>query len=375
MYQLLRPVLFRLPPHTAHELAFRALSIPEHVAPLRRLLGAFFRPAGPAVETLGLSFPSPVGVAGGFDKDGRCPRALAALGFGFLELGTVTALPQEANPAPNLFRLPLDQALINRLGFPNRGAAALAGRLRRHRPDIPVGISIGKSRKIPVEDLEAVIADYVQSFHTVQEVADFVVVNISSPNTKNLRAIQRADAARALLSALAARRLPRPGKRPLPLLLKVAPDLSHEDYEALLDVADEVNLDGVVATNTTLAREGLRSPSSWVASLGDGGLSGPPLKERARAMIAQARRRLPRATLIGVGGISTVDDARAMLDAGADLLQLYTSFIYEGPSLPARLSRGLITPPAARRSRLHSAPWPPGTPANIPASDAPGGWS
>ncbi len=338
MYRLLRPALFRLPPHIAHELAFRALALPEHVAPLRRLLGALFRADGPPVRAMGLSFPNPVGVAGGFDKDGRCPRALASLGFGFVELGTVTALAQEANPAPNLFRLPLHRALINRLGFPNRGAEALARRLATHRPDVPVGISIGKSRKIDVDEPGAVEADYLASFRAVRAAADFVVVNVSSPNTANLRAMQRADAARPLLASLAAERA---RGRPLPLLLKVAPDLEDDAFAALLDVVDEVGLDGVVATNTTIARQGLRSPAPWVAGLGPGGLSGPPLRLRARAMIATARARLPHATLIGVGGIASVDDARAMLDAGADLIQLYTGFIYEGPGLPSRICRGL----------------------------------
>ncbi|MDW8249605.1 MAG: quinone-dependent dihydroorotate dehydrogenase, partial [Myxococcales bacterium] len=352
MYKLLRPALFQLPPHAAHELAFLALSIPEHIPPLRRLLAAIFQAPGPRVQALGLSFPNPIGLAGGFDKDGRCPLALAALGFGFVELGTVTAQPQKANPPPNLFRLPMDRALLNRLGFPNRGAAALARRLRHRRPPVPVAISIGKSRNIPVEDLDAVIADYSASFDAVSDVADLVVINISSPNTANLRAIQRADIARVLLSTLIARR-PLRRARPLPLLLKVAPDLSREDYEALLDVVDTTGLDGVVATNTTVSREGLRSPASWVASLGAGGISGPPLRERARTMIALARHRLPHATLIGVGGISSVDHARAMLDAGANLLQLYTGFIYEGPSLPGHLARGLLTSPSPP-IRLHS---------------------
>jgi dihydroorotate dehydrogenase len=338
VYRLLRPALFRLPPHAAHELAFRALALPEHVAPLRRLLAAALPASGPLVRAMGLSFPNPVGVAGGFDKDGRCPRALAALGFGFVELGTVTAQAQQANPAPNLFRLPLDHALINRLGFPNRGAEALAARLIAHRPGVPVGISIGKSRVVPVDDPGAVARDYLASFRAVRAVADFVVVNVSSPNTTDLRAIQRADSARALLSALLDERAR--GRR-VPVLLKVAPDLDADTYAALLDVVDEVGLDGVVATNTTVSRQGLRSPPDQVASLGAGGLSGPVLRERARAMISTARARLPRATLIGVGGITSVDDARAMLAAGADLLQLYTGFIYEGPSLPSRLCRGL----------------------------------
>ncbi|RYE89356.1 MAG: quinone-dependent dihydroorotate dehydrogenase, partial [Myxococcales bacterium] len=253
-YAWLRPALFRLDPHDAHALAFRALDVAERVAPLRALLAALHPAEGPAVETMGLRFRNPVGLAGGLDKDGRAPRALAALGFGFLELGTVTARAQEANPRPNLFRLPDDRALINRLGFPNAGAAALGRRLAGHRPEVPVGVSIGKSRAVPVDDLTLVRDDYLASLRAVQGAADFVVVNVSSPNTANLRAMQRADAARDLLGALVAAR--DEGLRRVPLLLKIAPDLDRDAHEALLDVVDAVGLDGVVATNTTVARDG-----------------------------------------------------------------------------------------------------------------------
>jgi dihydroorotate dehydrogenase len=345
LYHWLRPLLFRLSPHAAHRLAMGALGLPEQVAPVRRLLARAFRVQDPALEVLamGLRFPNPVGVAGGLDKDGRCPHALAALGFGHVELGTVTAEAQEANPLPNLFRLPDDEALINRLGFPNKGAPALAARLASRfasgRPEVPVGVSIGKSRRVPIEDEKAVIDDYLASFRAVRGVADFVVVNVSSPNTKDLRAMQRAGAAGALLGALLEERS---RGAFVPLLLKVAPDLDSEDYEALLGVVADLALDGLIATNTTTRREGLRTPPARLAEIGPGGLSGPPLRLRSRAMVQRARERLgPRPCIIGVGGVRTPEDVTAMLGAGANLVQLYTSFIYEGPGLPARLARGL----------------------------------
>ena len=343
LYRWLRPLLFRLSPHAAHQLALGALGLPEHIAPVRHLLARALQQRDPALEltTMGLRFPNPIGVAGGLDKDGRCPRALAALGFGHLELGTVTAEAQAANPLPNLFRLPEDEALINRLGFPNKGAHALAARLESALPPVPTGISIGKSRSVPIEDEKAVIDDYRVSFRAVRRAADFVVVNVSSPNTANLRAMQRAGAARPLLEALLEERS---RGAYVPLLLKVAPDLDSEDYEALLEVVSALALDGLVATNTTTRREGLRTPPARIAAIGAGGLSGPPLRLRSRAMVQQARQRLgPRPCIIGVGGVREVADVAAMLQAGANLVQIYTAFIYEGPGLPGRLARGLLT--------------------------------
>lgn len=292
------------------------------------------------VKKMGLTFANPIGIAGGFDKDGRCPRALEALGFGFVELGTVTAIAQAANPAPNLFRLPADKALINRLGFPNLGAAALARRMQSVKLQIPVGISIGKSRVVDVENTDAVINDYLESLRAIAPVSDFVVVNVSSPNTANLRAMQRAESANALLSRLR----DDPSAKGRPLLLKIAPDLDDDALEALLGVVKQVGLDGVIATNTTISREGLATPSDIVSSLGAGGLSGPPLRERALRFVAKARQALgPDATVVGVGGIGSVEHVRAFLEAGADLCQLYTAFIYEGPSLPGRLCRDLLS--------------------------------
>ncbi len=335
MYRLLRPLLFRLPPHAAHSLGGAALSILDALH-FNTPLNLSARP----IETMGLTFAHPVGLAGGFDKNARWPHALASLGFAFLELGTVTATAQAENPRPNLFRLPADRALINRLGFPNDGANAIAERYQhatRSRPvGVPVGFSIGKSRSVPIDALDKVIDDYRASLRAIAPVADFVVVNISSPNTNHLRALQDRDQARRLLAALREEL----GTQALPLLVKVAPDMSVETLDELLTIIAELNLAGIVATNTTVSREPLRTPKGEVEAMGAGGLSGPPLKASALRFVKHARAFLgPKATIIGVGGIETSDDVNRYLDAGANLIQIYTSFIYEGPGLPRRLAQ------------------------------------
>jgi dihydroorotate dehydrogenase len=339
----IRPLLFSLPPAAAHELALGALAPVEHVAPLRACVRALLAPPRDerlVVRAMGLEFAHPLGVAAGLDKEARRPCALAALGFAHVEVGTVTAHPQAANPRPNLFRLPADRALVNRLGFPNSGAVAIARRLAASRPTlrVPVGVSIGKSRSVPVDDLEAVVADYVASLQAVRGVADFVVVNVSSPNTAGLRSMQEGGHARALLSTLKA------GAEGRPLLVKMAPDLDDAQIEALLAVVDEVQLAGVVATNTTITRPALATRTERVTSIGAGGLSGPPLRARALDVVRRVRTRLGRkVTIIGVGGIETADHAIAFVRAGADLLQMYTGFIYEGPGAPRRIARGLAS--------------------------------
>jgi len=345
MYGLLRELLFTLTSADAHALGIATLEALEAAGPLREALAARLAPP-PSLATsrMGLRFPSPVGLAGGFDKNAVAPRALAALGFGFLELGTVTAAPQEPNPPPNLFRLPDDRALVNRLGFPNDGAAAVAARHARTRSDgpmpVPVAFSIGKSRAVPVDVLPAVVDDYLASFRAVRGVADFVVVNVSSPNTKGLRALQGPELARALLQAL--REESERGERRVPLLLKISPDLAQGELDALVTVVQETRLDGVIAANTTLSRGGLVSRPSVVADIGVGGLSGPPLRGRVLEVLPRLRAALGAdATLVAVGGVSDAADVRRCLDAGADLVQLYTSFIYEGPGLPSRLAREL----------------------------------
>ena len=344
----LRPLLFLLPPDTAHELAFAALGPVEHLGWLRAVVRAAVGAprGGPAgrtgsrigVRRMGLDFPSILGLAGGFDKNARRPRALAALGFGHLELGTVTARAQQANPPPNLFRLPADRALVNRLGFPNEGAQRLAGRLRGSRAavGVPIGVSIGKSRVVAVDDLEAVVADYLAAYDAVRDVADFVVVNVSSPNTAGLRTMQARDHARTLLSALRARAA---GSR---LLVKIAPDLDDAQLEDILAVVEEIRLDGVVATNTTIGRRELATDPARVEAVGAGGLSGPPLRRRALEVVRRVRARLGREiVVIGVGGIETAEHALAHVRAGADLVQMYTGFVYEGPLSAARIGREL----------------------------------
>jgi dihydroorotate dehydrogenase len=348
VYALARPLLFRLSPHAAHAVATMALSPLEYVPPLRALARALFRPRDPrlASKVLGIDFPGPVGLAGGFDKNALRPRALAALGFGHLELGTVTARPQASNPLPNLFRLQRDRALVNRLGFPNEGAERVVHRIdaRKVSAFVPVGVSIGKSRDVPLEPLEPVIADYIESLRAALTVASFVVVNVSSPNTKNLRAMQGASLARALLSAVVLAN--RASARPRPMLVKIAPDLSDAELEALLAVVEEVGLDGVVATNTTIARQSLKTSAHDVDAIGAGGLSGPPLRARALEVVTRVRARLGTSVaVIGVGGIERGEHALAMLRAGADLVQLYTGMIYEGPlvawSIHRELSRAM----------------------------------
>jgi len=339
---VLRRLFFLLPPDVAHATALAALAPAEHWGWVRRAVRAALsetRDERLIVRALGLEFPSPIGLAGGFDKEAQRPRALAALGFGHLELGTVTARPQTANPRPNLFRLPADRALINRLGFPNGGAQRVAARVRSARAEIPVptGISIGKSRVVPIDDVEAVVADYMAAFDAVSDAADFVVANVSSPNTTGLRAMQGREHARALLGALAARR-----KNSTRLLVKIAPDLDDAQIEDLLAVVEEVGIDGVVATNTTVSREGLSTPDPRVRAIGAGGLSGPPLRARSLQVVRRVRARLGRkVVVVGVGGVENAEHAMALVRGGADLVQMYTGFIYGGPSTPSRIARDL----------------------------------
>jgi dihydroorotate dehydrogenase len=340
MYSVLRPLLFAVDPTTAHKVAMHGLGPVEHLAPLRAVVRAAYAFRAPELEVrkMGLVFPTPIGLAAGLDKNAERPRAFAALGFGHVELGTVTAEAQGPNPPPNLFRLPRDRALVNRLGFPNEGAAAVAARIGRRREGIgvPIGVSIGKSRSVPLEPLDGAIADYLTSFRAVAGVADFVVVNVSSPNTKDLRALQAADVARVLFAALKK-------EAALPILVKIAPDLSDEAIDAVCDEAKSAELAGVVATNTTISRDGLETSSRDVERIGAGGLSGRPLFGRALGVVKRVRARMgPGPCVIGVGGVDSTESALAMLRAGADLVQIYTAFIYRGPDLPGAIARGLL---------------------------------
>ncbi|HEY2365565.1 MAG TPA: quinone-dependent dihydroorotate dehydrogenase [Polyangiaceae bacterium] len=339
VYALAKPFLFGLDPDTAHAIATFSLGPLEHLGFLRALIRPRRDPRK-VTRAMGLEFPTAIGLAGGFDKNAKRARSLAALGFGFLELGTVTARAQDANPRPNMFRLPADRALVNRLGFPNEGAARVAARFAPHKSavGVPVGFSIGKSRVVEIgEDPAPIVADYTEAFDAVAPVSDFVVVNVSSPNTKNLRALQGTALADTLLGALAKRA--RDSAKPL--LVKIAPDLDDADIDALCGVARAHGLAGVVATNTTVKREGLTTASDVVESIGAGGLSGPPLRARALSCVKRVRAALPDATIIGVGGIETGEDAAAMIDAGANLVQIYTSFVYRGPFAARKIAAEL----------------------------------
>lgn len=342
---MVRPVLFRLDPERAHGVAIGGLSLVSRVLevrPVRERIGARLPGAGPTSghEVMGLRFPTRVGVAGGLDKDGRALRAWPLLGFGFIEVGTVTAQAQPGNPRPRLFRLRRDEAVINRMGFNNRGSAALAQRLERVGPlPVPLGISIGKSKVTPVEDA---VDDYLLSLRRLHRFADYVAINVSSPNTPGLRTLQDAGSLRALLDALVSTSasLATQHGRSVPLVVKVAPDLSDTALEELVDVCLDHGVQGIVAANTTLRRDVL-SPGEPLASQG-GGLSGRPLLPRALEVVRQVRSHVgTRMAVIGVGGVRTPDDALRMLDAGADLVQLYTGLVYEGPGMVRRIAGAL----------------------------------
>jgi dihydroorotate dehydrogenase len=341
---ILRPILFRLPPERAHEVALESLAFTLGTKWARSLAVRRFScaPFG-ELRRFGLKFPNPVGLAAGFDKNGTATQYLAALGFGFIEVGTVTHQAQPGNPTPRLFRLPLDHALINRQGFNNKGAATLAAQLAAHRPDCVLGINIGKSRAVALEDAAS---DYLASFELVHRHADYVVVNVSSPNTPNLRELQRPEALFALLNALQKRNQElasvHPRRVTVPLLVKIAPDVEEKDLEAIVEIALRAELAGIIATNTTTNRVGLQTTPGEVEACGAGGLSGAPLRSRSTEIIA-ALYRLTRGrmTIIGVGGIFTAHDAWEKISAGASLLQLYTGFIYQGPGIARDINEGL----------------------------------
>jgi len=344
-------VLQRIPAEFAHQVAFAALrlvmAIPGVRALARRLLG----PRDPSlrVRALGLDFPGPLGLAAGFDKDARGADALGALGFGFVEIGTVTAQGQPGNPRPRMFRLPEDHALINRMGFNNEGAEAAARRLarRQRRPgSLVVGVNIGKTKLV---DEAQAVDDYVASATRLAPLADYLVVNVSSPNTPGLRHLQAVEKLRPLLGAVRAACDAASPARRVPLLVKIAPDLADDDVDAVADLALELGLDGIIATNTTIARSPLATPPGRVAALGAGGLSGAPLKQRALEVLRRLRARVgERLVLVSAGGIESGADADERLRAGATLVQAYTGFIYGGPLWPRRVQRELARRRAGR---------------------------
>ncbi len=342
LYRAVRPLLFALEPETAHCLSLESLDVLNRFGAASAVASA--APSLP-VRVMGLDFPNPVGLAAGMDKDGEHLDGLAALGFGFIEVGAVTPRPQPGNPRPRLFRLPEAEALINRLGFNSRGVEVLVQNIVRSRFRGILGVNIGKNFDT---SNERAAEDYIACLRKVYEHASFVTANVSSPNTKNLRQLQHPAELDELLAALAAERerlAQQHGKR-VPFALKIAPDLDDAGIEAVADRVVARGIDAVIATNTTLSREGVER---LAASREPGGLSGMPLKARATAVVAKLRRILPASIpIIGVGGIASARDAREKLDAGASLVQLYTALVYRGPGLVGEIVRGLAAMKTAR---------------------------
>ncbi|MGX5697270.1 quinone-dependent dihydroorotate dehydrogenase [Agromyces soli] len=349
MYRLLFSLfLSKLDPEDAHHLAFRVIRALPTLG-FGRLVERFTAPdPSLAVEALGVRFPSPFGVAAGFDKDGFAVRGLGNLGFGHVEVGTITALAQPGNERPRLFRLVGDRALVNRMGFNNGGADAAVGRLSRlarrtHRPVL--GVNIGKSRVTPVDDA---IGDYERSASVLAPFADYLVVNVSSPNTPGLRGLQELDALAPLLEAV------QRAAGSTPLLVKIAPDLADEEVRRICELVVRLGLDGIIATNTTISREGLKASPEEIAAIGAGGLSGAPLAARSLEVLRLIRAEVPaELCVISVGGIETAADVQDRLDAGATLVQGYSAFIYRGPFWARQINRGLVR---FRRSRLQALP-------------------
>jgi dihydroorotate dehydrogenase len=340
---LVRPLLYCLSAETAHHLAISSLRFLQMVPGGLSLLRLLFRtPRIASVEALGLSFPSPIGLAAGFDKDGIVYPALGALGFGFVEVGTLTAEGQPGNPTPRLFRLVKDRALINRMGFNNHGAPAAANRLLRRgrRSNDPIlGINIGKTKRTPSEEA---VADYEASTRALAPYADYFVVNVSSPNTPGLRDLQAVSSLKPILEAVRSALDEQVRERRIPLLVKIAPDLADEDVREVAQMARSIHLDGIIATNTTIERGGLTTPKESVDALGAGGLSGAPLKKRATQVLEILKDEVgDEVVLIAAGGIETAADVADRLRAGATLVQIYSALVFQGPGLPSRLAREL----------------------------------
>ncbi|MEV0248692.1 quinone-dependent dihydroorotate dehydrogenase [Nocardia sp. NPDC050712] len=341
MYTLLLRVMFLFDPEKIHHWAFTAMRWAVRFAPARLAMRKLLTAEDPILRNrvFGVDFPAPLGMAAGFDKNADGADTWGPLGFGYAEIGTVTAQAQPGNPAPRLFRLPADRALINRMGFNNFGAAAAAEQLRTRPSTVPIGANIGKTK---IVEPAGAAADYATSAALLGPLADFVVVNVSSPNTPGLRDLQAVESLRPLLQAVL-------DTVRVPVLVKIAPDLSDDDIDAVADLAVELGLAGIVATNTTIRRDGLRTPAADVAAMGAGGLSGPPEAERSLEVLRRLYGRVgDRVVLISVGGIETADQAFERILAGATLLQGFTGFIYGGPFWARTIHRGI-----AERLRRH----------------------
>ncbi len=341
MYKLIiRPILFLIKPETAHNFIFSYFRIVSKIPYLRAILRVIYSKKNPLLnrKVAGIDFSNPIGLAAGLDKNAEAFDLLGDLGFGFVEIGTITPEGQPGNPKPRLFRLPKNQALINRMGFNNEGVGATVKRLKKKKSNVIIGGNIGKNKLTPNEKA---LDDYEKSFDALYAFVDYFVVNVSSPNTPNLRELQEKKPLSDLLSHLQQRNLKTQHAKPI--FLKIAPDLSWEQIDDIIEIVETTKIAGIVATNTTISRQGLDYENDFVAEIGAGGLSGKPLRERSTEIIRyiheKSKGKFP---IIGVGGIMTADDALKKLEAGASLVQIYTGFIYEGPALIKKINKKIL---------------------------------
>ncbi len=341
LYPLLKSFLFQLDPEEAHHFTVHNLHLAGKLPGLLSMVSGKVEHPSLQRNLFGINFPNPVGLAAGLDKNGDVIDEMGRMGFGFIEIGTVTPKPQPGNDKPRLFRLVKDEALINRMGFNNVGAEVAAEKLKRRKTDIIVGANIGKNKVTSNEDA---IRDYEYCFKTLHEHAHYFVVNVSSPNTPGLRALQDKDSLTAILNSLQDINLSKPKQKPI--LLKIAPDLTNEQLDDVVAVVQQTKIQGLVATNTTISREGLHYTAAEIENYGMGGLSGKPLTNRSTEVIKYITDKFkagsPKFPVIGVGGIMTVQDALEKFEVGSDLIQLYTGFIYKGPQLIADINKALI---------------------------------
>lgn len=340
MYKLIRPLLFLVDPEKVHHLVFLLLQFTCKVPGFNSLLKLLFGVSDKRLERtfIGLKFSNPVGLAAGFDKNGTAVDGLACFGFGFIEIGTVTPRPQPGNARPRLFRLTKDKALINRMGFNNNGAAEAASALKKRRSDVIIGGNIGRNKSTSNADAHE---DYIRCFEQLYPVVDYFVINVSSPNTPGLRELQEKEPLSRLLREIKTLSLSK--SNPKPVLLKIAPDLTDDQLRDIVDILRETKIDGVIATNTTISREGLATDAIEIERIGNGGLSGAPLKQRATAIIARLRKDLGgHFLIIACCGIMSPEDAVERLRAGADLIQVYTGFVFEGPGFVKRINKRIL---------------------------------
>lgn len=341
MYKsLVRPFLFLFDPEAIHHFVFKVLLLKGKIPGFKPLLSALFNYKNSKLEKelFGLKFANPVGLAAGFDKDAKLIDELACFGFGFIEIGTLTPLAQSGNDKPRLFRLPKDEALINRMGFNNEGVEAAVGRLKKNRSKVIVGGNIGKNKETPNDKA---FSDYMLCFEALHPYVDYFVVNVSSPNTPGLRELQDKEPLKRLMFHV--KGLSRSKGKLKPILLKIAPDLTTSQLDDIVEILKETKTDGVIATNTTISRDNLVTTKEEVNSFGAGGLSGKPLTDKSTEVIGYLRKQLgPNYPIIGVGGIMNPQDALDKLKAGADLIQLYTGFIYEGPGVIKRINKAIL---------------------------------